>query len=117
MPDRVAATTAPTDKRMTKRKEGITTFDKWIIERHMTSSQMQAMLAGEATREGIDQSYVPSTFSVMEFRVGRSFPTVVAAFLILKATRKEIGPEEWARDVLRLGHRKRPPKTRRNRTP
>lgn len=110
-----SAAEAPADPEAPRRRLGRptdrdvprTALDTWIVDNGSSSHKLSIACAEIAQRLGYDPELAPKRKGIDDMRSARFYPGLVAALLIQEATGGAIGLEQWARDVVKYGSRRR----------
>ena len=103
-------TAEPARKRLgrpTDRDVPRTSLDAWVAANDSSSAKLAAACVVAAELLGYPVELAPKKKSIDDMRVARSYPGLIAALLISHATGGSIGLEQWARDMLKYGPRRR----------
>jgi hypothetical protein len=92
----------PTDRDVPR-----TSLDAWIVANESSSHKLATECAEIAERLGYAVELAPKRKGIDDMRSARFYPSLVAALLISEATGGAIGLEQWARDMVRFGSRRR----------
>lgn len=93
--------------RPTERDVPRTTLDAWIVAHESSSAKLAEACAAAASTLGIDAEHAPNRKSIDDMRIARFYPGTVAMLLISQATGGDVGLEQWARDLIKIGTRSR----------
>lgn len=92
----------PTDRDVPR-----TSLDAWVVENDSSSHKLAVACVEAARLLGYPEEMAPKRKSIDDMRVARSYPGLVAALLIKHATGGSVDLEQWCRDMMKFGPRRR----------